>query len=53
MVEELSGLCGGGAVWRMCVWWGCAMGAAVARCVLVLCGRVWMGVVVCVLGEWA
>ena len=52
-VVESDGLCGGGADWRMCLWWACAMGAAVARCVLVLGGRVWMGVVVCVLGAWA
>ena len=36
----------------MCLWWGCAMGAAVVMCVLVLCGRVWMVVGVCVLGAW-
>ena len=53
VVEESDGLCGGGAGWRMCLWWECAMGAGVARCVLVLGGRVWMVVVVCVLGVWA
>ena len=53
VVEESDGLCGGGAGWRMCLWWACAMGADVAMCVLVLGGRVWMVVGVCVLGVWA